>query len=156
MPLHNKWRISEFAPKAWDTICDLVGDERQIVTQNWGDNFIINLGSPEGEGKDIPPNQWHTDNPNSIHFLDSTEQGLLIMPLFSDIRSGGGGTIVIPDALPQLAQYLYDHPEGLTPGWKAPGEAPGLPRDSLPRKIGRSMPPQTHIEVTGKAGDVWL
>lgn len=98
MPKHREFEASDFAPKAWDAICDLVGGEERIAAFNrtWGDGLIVNLGTPEGEGKDIPPQElkvWHVDGDFFVHYLDSPEQGLLVIPLFTDILPGGGGTM---------------------------------------------------------------
>ena len=156
MPTQNRWPIKDFAPKAWAALCDIVGDESLIANKNWGDGFIVNLGSPDGEGKDIPPDRWHVDGQNWINFLDSPEQGLLIMPIFSDIRPGGGGTMICPSALPILAQHLYNHPEGCMPGYRPVGEGPNGPHKQFQRKVGLSMPPETWVEVVGNPGDVYM
>jgi len=66
MPEHRKIKVSEFAPKAWDAICELVGGEGRVNEKSgyWNDGFIVNLGTPEGAGKEIHPkelNGWHVD-----------------------------------------------------------------------------------------------
>ena len=157
MPTQNRWPIKDFAPKAWAALCDVVGDENLVVNRTWNDGFIVNLGSPEGEGKDIPPDGWHVDGQRWVNFLDSSEQGLLLMPLYSDIRPGGGGTMISPAALPILAKHLYDHPEGVMPGFVPVGaERPKGLRNSFPRRVGMSMPPETWVEVVGNVGDVYM
>lgn len=156
MPTVNRWPIRDFAPKAWGALLDIVGDERLVQNKNWGDGFIVNLGTPEGEGQDIPPDRWHVDGQQWVNFLDSGEQGLLIMPIFSDIRPGGGGTMICPAALPIMAQHLYDHPEGLMPGYRPVGEEPHGPHHQFQRRTGRKMPPSTWVEVTGEPGDVYM
>ena len=157
MPTQNRFPIKDFSPKAWDALCDVVGDENLVVNRTWNDGFIVNLGSPEGEGKDIPASEWHVDGQRWVNFLDSSEQGLLLMPLFSDIRPGGGGTMIAPAALPTLLQHLYDHPEGVMPGLVPVGqERPKGLRNSLPKKTGLSMRPETLVEVTGNVGDLYM
>ena len=99
MPQHNQFAADKFAPKAWAGICDLLGGEERIADFNrtWNDGLIVNLGTPEGEGRDIPGEDlpgWHVDGDFFVHFLDSPEQGLLVIPLFSQIRPGGGGTYI--------------------------------------------------------------
>ena len=42
---------------------------------------------------------WHT------HFLDSPEEGLLVITLFSDVESRGGATFVCEDGLAKMAQW---------------------------------------------------
>jgi len=41
-----------------------------------------------------------------IHFLDSPEQGLLVIPLFTDILPNGGGTWICSEGVGKLAQWL--------------------------------------------------
>ena len=59
MPSHRKIAVSEIAPIAWEAICELCGGEDRIDDKGkaWSDGFIVNLGSPEGEGKEIPPKE---------------------------------------------------------------------------------------------------
>jgi len=84
------------------------------------DAFIVNVGSKEDadkwnsaskegsatvdfDGTKLTPAQralldphdrtnWHVDGDFFHHFLDSKEQGLLPIVIFSDIKTGGGGT----------------------------------------------------------------
>lgn len=114
MPAHNTFNAAEFAPKAWAGICDLLGGEERIGDTNrtWNDGLIVNLGTPEGEGKNITGNKltgWHVDGDFFVHFLDSPEQGLLVIPLFTEIKAGGGGTYICPDAIKHIAKHLVSH-----------------------------------------------
>lgn len=115
MPAHHTFSAKEFAPEAWSAICDLLGGEGKIAegTTTWDDALIVNLGTAENEerqeegvhlGKDL--REWHVDGDLFRHFLDSPEQGLLIIPLFTDIRAGGGGTAICPPAVSEIAKYL--------------------------------------------------
>ena len=120
MPAHNHFEASEFAPKAWAAIGELLGGEDKISDKNrqWGDGLIVNLGSKEGEGKETDPrelDEWHVDGDFFVHFLDSPEQALLVIPLFSDIKPGGGGTYIAPEGIAHVARYLAAHPEGTVP-----------------------------------------
>jgi hypothetical protein len=47
MPSHTSVPITEFAPKAWAAICQLVGGEERVSdeTRVWRDSFIVNLGA---------------------------------------------------------------------------------------------------------------
>lgn len=108
--------------KAWDAMQDLLGGEERIdeTRSTWGDGFIMNLGAPELEGthQDIDPrdlDNWHVDGDFFVHFLDSPEQALLVIPLFSDINPRGGGTYVCPDGIDMVARYLAAHSEGVVP-----------------------------------------
>jgi hypothetical protein len=89
---------------------DLLGEDRWQLGQTrhkamWG-GFIINFG-PE------VPGGWHYDGSQFRHYLDSWEQGLLLVCLFSDVRKGGSGTLVAEGSHHIVAKMLEKHPEGL-------------------------------------------
>lgn len=115
LPGSKTFSMQSFAPKAWKGICDLLGGEKRIAegSDYWDDGFIVNLGSPQTEGKHIEPNGWHVDGNFFAHYLDSPEQALLVLPLFTDVRPGGGGTALCPAASALIANFLRDHPEGM-------------------------------------------
>ena len=50
-----------------------------------------------------------------VHFLDSPEQALLVIPIFSAIKPRGGGTYICTDGLDKIARHLATHPEGVRP-----------------------------------------
>ena len=117
VPGREDFCIRTFAPKAWNVVCDLLGGEDRIEEwcDTWDDSLIVNLGTPEGEGKVVAGQDldgWHIDGDFFAHFLDSPEQALLMIPLFTDIEPHGGGTALCPPALTEVAQFLCDHPEG--------------------------------------------
>ena len=92
MPWHRKVVVSEFAPKAWAAMCELLGgpDRMSDVFEGWGDGFIVNLGKPEYKADDELDLRrdmwgWHNDGDFFVHFLDSPQQALLVIPLWSDI-----------------------------------------------------------------------
>lgn len=122
MPSHKREPVAIFAPKAWDAIQDLLGGEDRIEEKysSWGDSFIVNLGTDELEraNKPLEPqdlDNWHVDGDFFVHYLDSPEQALLVIPIYSKIQSQGGGTMISPDGIPLIAQYLAAHPEGVLP-----------------------------------------
>jgi hypothetical protein len=93
---HRVVSVSEFAPKAWAAMCQLLGGEERIESgdgekaSGWSDAFIVNLGKPEYEAEenlDLRKDLWgwHNDGDFFVHFLDSREQALLVIPLWSDI-----------------------------------------------------------------------
>jgi hypothetical protein len=41
-----------------------------------------------------------------VHYLDSPEQALLVIPLWSDIVERGGGTVVCSDGIRYIARHL--------------------------------------------------
>ena len=49
---------------------------------------------------------WHVDGNFFWHFLDSREQALLVVPLFSDVMPMGGGTILCEDGIQRVARHL--------------------------------------------------
>lgn len=120
MPSHQQIDVREFAPKAWEAACDLVGGEDRVaLPYSWGDGFIVNLS----EGADRPwapasPDSggWHKDGDFFRHFLDSPEQGLLTLVLWTDVVHQGGATFVACDSVGPVARRLAEHPEGLLPG----------------------------------------
>ncbi|KAH7100344.1 hypothetical protein BKA62DRAFT_706746 [Auriculariales sp. MPI-PUGE-AT-0066] len=126
--------VSSFAPKAWDAICDFLGEERiDSACSSWGDSFIVNLGTDEllrqytaaTIDKEIRTfadmmdpaslDNYHIDGDFFVHFLDSPEQALLVIPIFTPIEPLGGGTHICPTGIPLMARYLADHPEGVVP-----------------------------------------
>ncbi|KAH1682946.1 hypothetical protein KXX23_007258 [Aspergillus fumigatus] len=115
MPGHTVVDVKDFAPKAWDAICELVGGEERVTDwcKGWRDSWIINLGKPEYKPDDPLDfrtlDNWHNDGDFFTHFLDSGEQALLVIPLFSDIRSKGGGTVLCTDGIGLVAKHLSFH-----------------------------------------------
>lgn len=164
MPSHSDFLPSDFAPKAWSTICDLVGGEDRVAEEHktWSDGLIVNLGTPEGQGKDVDPRDlpgWHVDGDFFAHFLDSPEQGLLVIPLFTPIQTGGGGTMICPAAIPEMAKYLRDHPEGVSPRMTPRAQNPTWePEQGLKffNDLAKRMPREAFVEATGEVGDIYL
>ena len=39
----------------------------------------------------------YADQLVQVHFLDSPEQALLVIPIYSDIKPEGGGTYICPE-----------------------------------------------------------
>ncbi|GIQ67546.1 hypothetical protein DUZ99_12220 [Xylanibacillus composti] len=92
---------------------DLIGEGRWREGNKkhnavWG-GFIINFG-PE------VPGGWHYDGSHFHHYLDSWEQGLLFIGLFSEVRPGGSGTLVAEGSHNIVAKVLAEHPKGLPLG----------------------------------------
>ncbi len=161
MPSHNTFDASEFAPRAWAAICELCGGEDRILPQSkiWKDSLIVNLGTPEGEGKPVPPHElegWHVDGDFFVHYLDSPEQGLLVTPLFTDIEPQGGGTLICPEAIPKMAKYLHDHPEGVSPRMTPRGQPQFTKEKNLQWCTDMARTCSGFVEADGKAGDIYL
>ncbi len=150
LPSMNRVLIEEVAPRAWDAICDLLGGEDRIINlwandakPGWSDGFIINFALGADTPWQPPSSEvggWHKDGDFFRHFLDSPEQGLLTIVVWSDIYPKSGGTFVACDSVQHVAQRLYEHPEGL-----------------LPSGFGGLIDKcQDFVEITGNAGDVVL
>lgn len=168
MPAHNTFDARDFAPRAWAAISELCGGEDRIdpAFRQWRDSLIVNLGSAEREGKPDPPRElerWHVDGDFFVHYLDSPEQGLLVVPLFTDVPPSGGGTVIYPRGMREVAAHLRDHPEGVSPrmvprgepGFKAEPGADNNDRSWYLEVVSRGED-DDFVEVCGSAGDVFL
>lgn len=146
MPSHQRVDVQTFAPPVWDAVCDLLGGSERIQPGfGFGDSFIVNLREGDDrpwQGPSAQSKGWHKDGDFFLHFLDSPEQGLLTLVIWSDIDPRGGGTFVARDSVPVVARFLAEHPEGVLPGQFPTQELIGQCRD--------------FIEVTGRTGDVVL
>ena len=146
--------IREISPTAWQAICDVVGGEDRIENQilaieghfdkinsfKWSDAFVVNFH----RGHDLPwqpPSAnspgWHADGGYFRHFLNSREQALLTILLWSDVSHQGGGTFIAPDCIPHVARFLADHPEGVA----------SVPAKDIIKQC------TEFVEITGEIGD---
>lgn len=94
-----------------------------------------------------------------VHYLDSPEQGLLVIPLFTDINPGGGGTMICPAAIPKMAKYLHEHPNGVSPRMTPREQNPTFePEQGLNFfcNVAKCMPKDAFVETSGKVGDCYL
>src|SRR5690606_26840367 len=84
---NDAWvNVKEFSPKAYAVICQLLGGEDRIPENiRWGNGFIVNF-SLGADSEWIPPSPeaggWHKDGDFFHHFLDSPEQGLLLIVIW--------------------------------------------------------------------------
>jgi hypothetical protein len=146
MPSRRRVEVKDFAPRAWAAACELLGGEDRIEQPyTWGDGFILNLGVGADRPWEPPSASapgWHKDGDFFRHFLDSPEQGLLTLVLWSDIEPRGGGTFVAADSVGPVARLLADTPEGILPD--------DFDYDDLISRCDR------FVETTGRLGDVVL
>ncbi|KAK5990115.1 hypothetical protein PT974_08381 [Cladobotryum mycophilum] len=161
MPHHKTFDAAEFAPKAWAAICELCGGEDRVSphSKEWRDALIVNLGTPDLEGVEIPPQNlegWHVDGDFFVHYLDSPEQGLLVVPLFTDVLPGGGGTVICPDSIPKLAKHLYENPAGVSPRMAPRGHPDFSKEENLPWFHQTAKSCSRFVEIAGDCGDVFL
>lgn len=150
-PESRRLSFEEIAPRAWQAACELLGGAERIAQPCvWTDQFIINFGR-QTELTWQPPtgaphawHNWHKDGDFFRHFIDSPEQGLLVIGIFSDIAEGDGATYLACDSVGHIARYLAARPEGvLPPDLRAPGlEIIARCRD--------------FVAATGEIGDVYL
>lgn len=142
---NDAWvNVKEFSPKAYAVICQLLGGEDRIPENiRWGNGFIVNF-SLGADSEWIPPSPeaggWHKDGDFFHHFLDSPEQGLLLIVIWKDIEPRGGGTFFAPDSIKPVAEYLLADRTGVHPFENGFGSLITQCRDFR--------------EATGKAGDV--
>ncbi|HEX6686436.1 MAG TPA: hypothetical protein VF062_26935 [Candidatus Limnocylindrales bacterium] len=155
MAAHRDIDVKTFAPRAWRAACELVGGEGRMRAEKpypWTDAFIANLWL----GADRPWEPvsgetagWHVDGTWFRHFLDSPEQGLLTIPLWSEVVHQGGPTLLATDSIGPVARFLADHPEGILPNGTDDGPG-GFPYADLIAQCSR------FDEATGELGDVYL
>lgn len=111
--------VRDFAPDAFAAICDLLGGEDRIQGGvHWSDGFIWNLGIGADEPWQPPSpaaRGWHKDGDFFRHFLDSPEQGLLVIVVWTEIKPRGGGTFLACDSIAPVARTLAQHSEGILP-----------------------------------------
>ena len=146
MPSLNRFQVKDFAPKAWAAACDLVGGEERVKRPwFWSDGFIVNLGVRADQAWQPPSAAspgWHKDGDFFRHFLDSPEQGLLTLVLWTDVLHQGGATFVASDSVGPVARALVEHPGGLLP---SEFDVPALVAEC-----------HDFVEATGHAGDVYF
>lgn len=146
LPETRRVPFAEFSPRAWSAACELLGGAARVrQPATVGDGFIINFRLGAGRPWRAPAPDaaaWHLDGDYFRHFLDSPEQGLLTLMLWSDVEPRGGGTFLARDSVPVVARYLAEHPEGVRPARLETKRLMAECRD--------------FVEITGQVGDVIL
>jgi hypothetical protein len=146
MPASLRVEWKEFMSKAWGAACELVGGEDRLKQPCLlGNSFIVNFYNGADRDWQPPSAQspgWHKDGDFFLHFLDSPEQALLSLIIWSDIDHQGGGTFVAGDSVAPVARLLAAHPEGIRPG--------GFDFKAMIAEC------RDFTEFTGRAGDVVL
>ncbi|SEO65230.1 phytanoyl-CoA dioxygenase family protein [Paenibacillus sp. OV219] len=88
------------------------GKEEVVATWGWWPvNFALGADRPWT----VPTSGWHWDGGHFRHYVNSPDQGLLCLCIFSEIRPHGGGTLIIEGSHKVVAKFLEKHPEGLEP-----------------------------------------
>lgn len=164
MPSHRTFDASHFAPKAWAAITELCGGSSRVnpASKDWRDSLIVNLGTPTHEGNPLKPRDlpgWHVDGDFFTHYLDSPEQALLVIPLFTDVVPSGGGTVICPAGVELMARWLHANPAGVSPWMRARG-APDFEKEGDTRgwyaRLLEGVGDEGFVEATGNVGDVYL
>ncbi|KAK8090019.1 hypothetical protein PG997_004980 [Apiospora hydei] len=110
-------------------------------------------GHGRGRGKPVPPREldnWHVDGDFFVHYLDSPEQALL------RCAAPGGGTMLCPDAVPKIARWLYEHPEGVSPRMVPRGHPDFTKEKNLKWYMELARGCDEFVEASGEVGDVFL
>jgi len=101
--------------RIFGAIEDLVGHGRCINTGVPNARFGTMAVTLYSEGPwDVPTAGWHYDGNFFTHYVDSLEQGLLVLCLFSDVAGPQcGGTLFVEGSHNIVAKVLNEHPDGL-------------------------------------------
>ena len=130
-------------PKAWQAACELIGGEPSGWPPGkpfpWTDAFIVNLRQ-EHEGPWTPASPatpgWHVDGSWFRHYLDSPEQGLLAIVLWSDVVPRGRRRRSSPPTRSGRSPASWP----TTPRACCPGTHAGTGRDDFRlRRAGRAV-----------------
>lgn len=117
---HHRLRV--LAPRAFQAQLDLVGGAQRLPQNGdqleWGEGVVSNLGIPDDPRWRAPAARqpgWHKDGWHFRHFLNSPEQALVTVPLYSDIAPKSGGTYLALDSIGPVARLMSDTPQGIHP-----------------------------------------
>jgi hypothetical protein len=164
-------------PRLVGAIEDLVGQGRYLEARetktHWG-WWPVNFSFGSQSAWDVPTTGWHWDGSHFRHFVDSPDQGLLLLCIFSDIPSHGGGTLVATGSHKIVARFLSQFPEGIE--HRQAIEQCNRSHPWLEKLTGQSKEPVENrsqffldapyvdeqqttlrvVETTGAAGDIFL
>ena len=170
-PPEDEIEAKVLAPRAWAAIEDLLGGADRVDQTAWrggagggavwqsdlAGNFGTAAERAKGDAswvepsardeRNVPVGSWHKDGGHFRHFLDSPEQGLLTVVIWSDILPRSGGTFCALDSIGPVARLLASQPAGIHPdsvqgsGYLIPSLISGC---------------ENFVELTGRAGDIIL
>ena len=98
-----------------DAVEDLVGVGRWLHREDedgWG-WWPVNFSLGADQTWEVPAGGWHWDGIHFRHSINSPEQGLLMLCIFSSIESHGGATLVAEGSHKIVARFLQAQPEAL-------------------------------------------
>jgi Phytanoyl-CoA dioxygenase (PhyH) len=104
-----------------DAIEDLVGEGRWANRTVYGESdkkvgygwWPVNFSQGALKPWNVPTTGWHWDGIHFRHYIDSPDQGLLCLNLFSDIGKQGGGTLVAEGSHKVIAKFLSKQRDGI-------------------------------------------
>lgn len=152
------------------------GETEQLIGYGWWPvNFSLDADKPWS----VPSAGWHWDGIHFRHHIDSPDQGLLCLCLFSEIAPRGGGTLVAEGSHKVVAKYLNRFPDGIAldeairelnreHSWLSELTTPleGASREDAAAGRIRKFMQETYtdqngirlrvVETTGEPGDVFL
>ncbi len=102
-----------FTDRLVRAIEDLVGVGRWRGDRGWG-FWPVNFAHGGELPYSVPAEGWHVDGNWFRHTVDSPQQGLLLIGLFTDIEPRGGGTMISEGSHRRAARVLAGRPEGMT------------------------------------------
>lgn len=115
-------QLKSLAPKAFEAQTDLVGGAGRFPSNgehlSWGEGVVSNLGVEDDPRWQAPAGRqpgWHKDGWHFRHFLNSPEQALVTVPIYTDIQPKSGGTYLAVDSIAPVARLLLDSPSGIHP-----------------------------------------
>jgi hypothetical protein len=128
-----------YSPRYARVLADLCGPGATIGMDGLG---YMPIRFPRPSPGPWHPVELHVDGNHFHHHVDSPEQALVAVELWTDIEPGGGGTAILPGSHVRVAQILFEHePQGLDCVQLA----------QLARERCQDIPA---IEACGRAGDV--
>ncbi|NOR61591.1 MAG: hypothetical protein GQ535_03735 [Rhodobacteraceae bacterium] len=136
-PPSKKVRLKELSPDVW-ALCEALLGGSDAVEEGWFTNGpVANIGPNPAQSFG-----WHVDGDSFQHYLDSPEQSLLIIVLWTDVVETSGPTLILPDSVRPVAEALQAAQDGC--------EQMGLPYADI---VADCQPP---TKLCGQAGDVFL
>lgn len=138
--------LETYSPAAFHASNFLMGGADRVRAGTRISLFALNL-LQGADAPFAPPSPqspgWHKDGWHFRHFLDSPEQGLLGIPLLTDVFPSGGATFIAAGSVAPVAKFLASHPEGVLP-------------NEFPTQELLAGPEVKFLEATGEAGDFYL
>ncbi|MXW52847.1 MAG: phytanoyl-CoA dioxygenase family protein [Gammaproteobacteria bacterium] len=113
------FKLDDEAPNAALAQCDVLGGRERLPHNGshlmFAGGVIANFGvESQKEWEPPSPRQggWHKDGWHFRHFLDSPEQGLLTVPIYTEVLPQSGGTFLARDSISHVARLLLEYPAG--------------------------------------------